>query len=143
MFRNLNVRTKLMLVLSVPLIAMAGFAGIGAGERLADADRAGNVTALARVVRGQVDLSHQLETERLWSGITQTTEGGARSGAIGRAKNPDRRRVGAVPPRSRAERDVGADVARPTTDSPIWPRCDPTWTTTESRPISPVTATTG
>ena len=86
MFRNLNVRTKLMLVLSVPLIAMAGFAGIGAGERLADADRAGTVTALARVVRGQVDLSHQLETERLWTGITQTTDG-----ALGRAQLAEQR----------------------------------------------------
>ncbi|MEO8697437.1 MAG: nitrate- and nitrite sensing domain-containing protein, partial [Acidimicrobiales bacterium] len=75
-----------MLVLSVPLIAMAGFAGIGAGERLADADRAGNVTALARVVRGQVDLSHQLETERLWTGISQTTEG-----ALGRAQLAEQR----------------------------------------------------
>ncbi|MEO5841433.1 MAG: nitrate- and nitrite sensing domain-containing protein [Acidimicrobiales bacterium] len=75
-----------MLVLAVPLIAMAGFAGIGAGERLADADRAGNVTALARVVRGQVDLSHQLETERLWTGITQTTDG-----ALGRAQLAEQR----------------------------------------------------
>src|SRR5512139_1477976 len=75
MLRNLNVRTKLMLVLSVPLVAMAGFAGIGAGERLADADRAGTVTSLARVVQGQVDLSHQLEAERLWTGVTQFTDG--------------------------------------------------------------------
>ena len=75
MLRNLNVRTKLMLVLSVPLIAMAGFAGVGAGERLAEADRAGTVTSLARVVQGQVDLSHQLETERLWTGVSQFTDG--------------------------------------------------------------------
>ena len=86
MFRNFNVRTKLMLVLSVPLIAMAGFAGIGAGEHLADADRAGTVTALARVVRGQVDLSHQLETERLWTGVTQTTDG-----ALGMAQLAEQR----------------------------------------------------
>src|SRR5687768_10129230 len=86
MFRNFNVRTKLMLVLSVPLIAMAGFAGIGAGEHLADADRAGTVTALARVVRGQVDLSHQLETERLWTGVTQTTDG-----ALGREQLAEQR----------------------------------------------------
>jgi signal transduction histidine kinase len=75
MLRNLNVRTKLMLVIAVPLIAMAGFAGVGAGERLADADRAGTVTSLARVVRAQVDLSHQLETERLWTGVVQFTDG--------------------------------------------------------------------
>jgi HAMP domain-containing protein len=75
-----------MLVLSVPLIAMAGFAGIGAGERLDDADRASTVTALARVVRGQVDLSHQLETERLWTGVTQTTEG-----ALGREQLAEQR----------------------------------------------------
>jgi signal transduction histidine kinase len=86
MLRNLNVRTKLMLVLFVPLIAMAGFAGIGAGERLADADRAGTVTSLARVVRGQVDLSHQLETERLWTGITQITDG-----ALGREQLAEQR----------------------------------------------------
>ena len=86
MFRNLNVRTKLMLVLAVPLLAMAGFAGIGAGERLDDADRAGTVTALARVVRGQVDLSHQLETERLWTGVTQTTDG-----ALGREQLAEQR----------------------------------------------------
>src|SRR5687768_1636509 len=86
MFRNLNVRTKLMLVLAVPLIAMAGFAGIGAGERLDDADRASTVTALARVVRGQVDLSHQLETERLWTGVTQTTDG-----ALGREQLAEQR----------------------------------------------------
>jgi signal transduction histidine kinase len=86
MFRNFNVRTKLMLVLSVPLIAMAGFAGVGAGEHLADADRAGTVTALARVVRVQVDLSHQLETERLWTGVTETTDG-----ALGRAQLAEQR----------------------------------------------------
>ena len=86
MLRNLNVRTKLMLVLSVPLIAMAGFAGIGAGERLSDADRASTVTSLARVVGGQVDLSHQLETERLWTGITQITDG-----ALGRAQLAEQR----------------------------------------------------
>ena len=86
MFRNLNVRTKLMLVLAVPLLAMAGFAGIGAGERLGDADRASTVTALARVVRGQVDLSHQLETERLWTGVTQTTDG-----ALGREQLAEQR----------------------------------------------------
>src|SRR5215212_958388 len=86
MFRNLNVRTKLMLVLAVPLLAMAGFAGIGAGERIDDADRASTVTALARVVRGQVDLSHQLETERLWTGVTQTTDG-----ALGREQLAEQR----------------------------------------------------
>jgi signal transduction histidine kinase len=86
MLRNLNVRTKLMLVLSVPLLAMAGIAGVGAGERLAEADRAGTVTALSRVVQSQVDLSHQLETERLWTGITQfTTE------ELGRAQLTEQR----------------------------------------------------
>ena len=86
MLRNLNVRTKLMLVLSVPLIAMAGFAGIGAGQRLADADRASTVTSLARLVRSQVDLSHQLETERLWTGVTQTT-----AGELGKAQLAEQR----------------------------------------------------
>src|SRR5688500_16628323 len=86
MFRNLNVRTKLMLVLAVPLIALAGFAGIGAGERPDAADSAGTVTPMALFVRGQVHLSPQLETERLWTGVTQTTDG-----ALGREQLAEQR----------------------------------------------------
>jgi HAMP domain-containing protein len=64
MFRNLPIRTKLIIALLGPLLLLAVLALVGIRQSQAESDRAERSTAFARLAAGLAPLIHQLQAER-------------------------------------------------------------------------------
>ena len=64
MFRNLPIRTKLIICVLGPLLVVAILALVGIRQNLAESDRAARSTAFARLAAGLAPLVHQLQGER-------------------------------------------------------------------------------
>jgi HAMP domain-containing protein len=64
MFRNLPIRTKLIICVLAPLLVVAVLALVGIRQNLAESDRAARSTAFARLAAGLAPLVHQLQGER-------------------------------------------------------------------------------
>ena len=64
MFRNLPIRTKLIIALLGPLLVLAVLALVGIRQNQAESDRAERSTNFARLAAGLAPLIHQLQAER-------------------------------------------------------------------------------
>ncbi|HEV3464872.1 MAG TPA: nitrate- and nitrite sensing domain-containing protein [Actinomycetota bacterium] len=64
MFRNLPIRTKLIIALLGPLLVLAVLALVGIRQNQAESDRAERSTNFARLAAGLAPLVHQLQAER-------------------------------------------------------------------------------
>jgi HAMP domain-containing protein len=64
MFRNLPIRTKLVIALLGPLLVLAVLALVGIRQNQAESDRAERSTNFARLAAGLAPLIHQLQAER-------------------------------------------------------------------------------
>ncbi|HET8788676.1 MAG TPA: nitrate- and nitrite sensing domain-containing protein, partial [Actinomycetes bacterium] len=64
MFRNLPIRTKLIICVLGPLLMLAVLALVGIRQNQAESDRAARSTAFARLAAGLAPLVHQLQGER-------------------------------------------------------------------------------
>jgi signal transduction histidine kinase len=64
MFRNLPIRTKLIIALLGPLLVLAVLALVGIRQNQAESARAERSTAFARLAAGLAPLIHQLQAER-------------------------------------------------------------------------------
>jgi HAMP domain-containing protein len=64
MFRNLPIRTKLIVCVLGPLLVLAVLAVVGIRQNLAESDRAARSTTFARLAAGLAPLVHQLQGER-------------------------------------------------------------------------------
>ena len=75
MLRNLSVRSKLVAVVAVPLLACTAMAAIGVRDRLDQADRAREQGALAQLTSARIDLAQQVQGERLWTAVVLSSNG--------------------------------------------------------------------
>ena len=64
MFRNLPIRTKLIICVLGPLLVLAVLSLVGIRQNQAESDRAARSTAFARLAAGLAPLVHQLQGER-------------------------------------------------------------------------------
>ena len=64
MFRNLPIRTKLIICVLGPLLVLAVLAVVGIRQNQAESDRAARSTAFARLAAGLAPLVHELQGER-------------------------------------------------------------------------------
>lgn len=74
MLRRLSVRTKIMLLLAAPIVALLLIAGAGVQDRLRDAQSARESTSAARVVAAANDVAHELILESQWSQLLQVSD---------------------------------------------------------------------
>jgi signal transduction histidine kinase len=86
MLKNLKVRTKLIAVLAVPLLALVAMAGIGVRDRRSEAADARQSRRLVDLSTTRVQLEHDLQLERMW---TAASLSGSRT--TGTSNVPDRR----------------------------------------------------
>ena len=82
MLKNLKVRTKLATVLAVPLVALVVVGALGVRDRRLQADDARANKQLTELLAARIELSHQLELERVWLSTNGTNAGAAREKLI-------------------------------------------------------------
>ena len=100
MLKNLKVRTKLAIVLLVPLIALVAIGAVGVLDRRAEAGDAREDKQVAELLAARVELTHQLQIERIWlslSGSSAISEQlGANQAALDAARQSYERRAATV-----------------------------------------------
>ena len=82
MLKNLKVRTKLATVLAVPLVALVVVGALGVRDRGLQADDARSNKQLTELLAARIELSHQLQLERVWLSTNGTNAVAAREKLI-------------------------------------------------------------
>jgi signal transduction histidine kinase len=127
MLKNLRLRTKLAVVLLVPLVALVAISAVGVLDRRHDATAAREDKQVTELLAARVELTHQLQVERVWMSLTGSTAVAqqleANSSALRTARGEYDRRAASVraldPVLQTAIDDAAArltelDAARPT-----------------------------
>jgi signal transduction histidine kinase len=73
MLKNLKLRTKLAVVLLVPLVALVAISAVGVRDRWDDAAAARKDKQVTELLAARVELTHQLQVERIWLSLTGST----------------------------------------------------------------------